>query len=62
MLLTVALSLFFGLVAGFALFVCTVSAVRGMAHARAIKAELDLIDRAFAPVSAQPRRRQAAFA
>lgn len=62
MILAVALSLFFGVLAGLALLVCYRSAIEAIAQWRRIRAELALIDRAARPTIVPLRPRPAAFA
>ena len=62
MILAVALSLFFGVLAGLSLLVCYRSGTEGLTQWRKIKAELALIDRADRPEIAPLRPRPAAFA
>ena len=62
MILAVALSLFFGVLAGFSLLVCGRSGMEGIAQWRRIRAELALIDQAARPEIAPLRPRSAAFA
>ena len=62
MILAVALSLFFGAVAGLSLLVCWRSGAEGIAQWRRIRAELALIDRADRPAIAPLRPHPAAFA
>lgn len=58
MIVSIALSLFFGIVAALALSVCAHSGRQALAQARAIRAELAAMDRAER--TAQRRRRPVA--
>jgi hypothetical protein len=60
MLFTLAISVFFGLVAAFALLVNAAMVKRGIRAAREIRAELASIDRGAVPARVRPGR--AAFA
>ena len=62
MILAVALSLFFGVLAGLSLLVCYLSGVEGIAQWRKIRGQLALIDRAAQPAFAPLHRRPEAFA
>ena len=62
MILAIALSLFFGSLAGFSLLVCWRSAAEGIAQWRMITAELAFIGHAARPAIVPLRPRRAAFA
>ena len=61
MILAVALSLFFGTLAGLSLLVCYRSGAEALVQWRKIKAELGLIDRVARPAVVPPRPRSMAL-
>ena len=61
MALAIVISLFFGLVAAFALASCTQSIRRGLGHWHAIRAELDAMDRPAVPQVVRLRQPRESF-